>query len=50
MICPIVTGERLLWIRRMNKENRQVHTGNANAVGLSTLAGFLSAISFKLLE
>jgi CRP-like cAMP-binding protein len=27
-----------------------VHTGNANAVGLSTLAGFLSAISFKLLE
>jgi CRP-like cAMP-binding protein len=27
-----------------------VHTGNANAVGLSTLAGFLAAISFKLLE
>ncbi len=27
-----------------------VHLGKANAVGLSTLAGFLSAISFKLLE
>jgi CRP-like cAMP-binding protein len=27
-----------------------IHLGNANAVGLSTLAGFLSAISFKLLE
>ena len=27
-----------------------VHLGNANAVGLSTLAGFLAAISFKLLE
>jgi zinc transporter ZupT len=27
-----------------------VHLGSANAVGLSTLAGFLSAISFKLLE
>jgi zinc transporter ZupT len=27
-----------------------VHMGNANAVGLSTLGGFLSAISFKLLE
>lgn len=27
-----------------------VHLGNANAVGLATLAGFLSAISFKLLE
>ena len=27
-----------------------VHLGNANAVGLSTLAGFLTAISFKLLE
>jgi zinc transporter ZupT len=27
-----------------------VHMGNANAVGLSTLAGFLAAISFKLLE
>ncbi len=27
-----------------------VHMGSANAVGLSTLAGFLSAISFKLLE
>jgi len=27
-----------------------VHLGSANAVGLATLAGFLSAISFKLLE
>jgi len=27
-----------------------VHMGNSNTVGLSTLAGFLSAISFKLLE
>jgi zinc transporter ZupT len=27
-----------------------VHMGSANAVGLSTLAGFLAAISFKLLE
>ena len=27
-----------------------VHMGNANAVGLSTLFGFLAAISFKLLE
>ncbi len=27
-----------------------VHLGNANAVGLSTLVGFLSAISFKLFE
>jgi ZIP family zinc transporter len=27
-----------------------VHMGNANGVGLSTLAGFLAAISFKLLE
>jgi hypothetical protein len=27
-----------------------VHMGKANAVGLSTLAGFLAAISFKLLE
>ena len=27
-----------------------VHIGNANIVGLSTLAGFLAAISFKLLE
>jgi zinc transporter ZupT len=27
-----------------------VHMGKANAVGLWTLAGFLSAISFKLLE
>jgi zinc transporter ZupT len=27
-----------------------VHLGNANAVGLSTLVGFLAAISFKLLE
>jgi zinc transporter ZupT len=27
-----------------------VHQGDANAVGLSTLAGFLAAISFKLLE
>jgi hypothetical protein len=27
-----------------------VHKGNANIVGLSTLAGFLAAISFKLLE
>ena len=27
-----------------------VHLGNSSAVGLSTLAGFLSAISFKLLE
>jgi hypothetical protein len=27
-----------------------VNMGNANAVGLSTLAGFLTAISFKLLE
>jgi len=27
-----------------------VHVGNANVVGLSTLAGFLAAISFKLLE
>jgi zinc transporter ZupT len=27
-----------------------VHLGNANVVGLSTLAGFLAAISFKLLE
>lgn len=27
-----------------------VHMGNANAVGLSTLTGFLAAISFKLLE
>ena len=27
-----------------------VHQGDANAVGLSTLAGFLVAISFKLLE
>jgi zinc transporter ZupT len=27
-----------------------VHMGNASAVGLSTLAGFLAAISFKLLE
>ena len=27
-----------------------VHLGSANAVGLSTLAGFLTAISFKLLE
>jgi zinc transporter ZupT len=27
-----------------------VHMGNASAVGLSTLAGFLGAISFKLLE
>ena len=27
-----------------------VHMGRANAVGLSTLAGFLAAISFKLLE
>lgn len=27
-----------------------VHIGNANVVGLSTLAGFIAAISFKLLE
>lgn len=27
-----------------------VHQGDANAVGLSTLAGFLAAVSFKLLE
>jgi zinc transporter ZupT len=27
-----------------------VHMGNASAVGLSTLAGFLAAISFSLLE
>ena len=27
-----------------------VHMGNASAVGLSTLIGFISAISFKLLE
>ena len=27
-----------------------VHMGKANSVGLSTLAGFLAAISFKLLE
>jgi CRP-like cAMP-binding protein len=27
-----------------------IHMGRANAVGLSTLAGFLAAISFKLLE
>jgi zinc transporter ZupT len=27
-----------------------VHLGSANAVGLATLAGFLAAISFKLLE
>jgi zinc transporter ZupT len=27
-----------------------VHMGGASAVGLSTLAGFLVAISFKLLE
>jgi zinc transporter ZupT len=27
-----------------------VHMGKANAVGLSTLAGCLAAISFKLLE
>jgi CRP-like cAMP-binding protein len=27
-----------------------VHMGNSSAVGLSTLAGFLAAISFKLLE
>ena len=27
-----------------------VHMGSANAVGLSTLAGFLAAIAFKLLE
>ena len=27
-----------------------VHLGSANTVGLSTLAGFLAAISFKLLE
>ncbi len=27
-----------------------VHMGNANAVGLSTLAGFIAAIAFKLLE
>jgi zinc transporter ZupT len=27
-----------------------VHMGNANVVGLSTLAGFIAAISFKLLE
>ena len=27
-----------------------VHMGKANAVGLSTLAGFLGAISFKLLK
>jgi zinc transporter ZupT len=27
-----------------------VHMGNASAVGLSTLAGFLAAIAFKLLE
>ena len=27
-----------------------VHMGKANAVGLSTLAGFLAAISFKLFE
>jgi len=27
-----------------------VHIGNANLVGLSTLAGFIAAISFKLLE
>jgi zinc transporter ZupT len=27
-----------------------VHMGKANVVGLSTLAGFLAAISFKLLE
>ena len=27
-----------------------VHTGNANVVGLSTLIGFVAAISFKLLE
>jgi CRP-like cAMP-binding protein len=27
-----------------------VHMGNANAVGLSTLAGFVSAIAFKILE
>jgi zinc transporter ZupT len=27
-----------------------VHTGNANAVGLSTLFGFIAAIGFKLLE
>ncbi len=27
-----------------------VHLGNANTVGLSTLAGFLAAIFFKLLE
>ncbi|MCK4898648.1 MAG: hypothetical protein KAS38_07715, partial [Anaerolineales bacterium] len=27
-----------------------VHMGHASAVGLSTLAGFLASISFKLLE
>jgi hypothetical protein len=27
-----------------------VHMGNANVVGLGTLAGFLSAICFKLFE
>lgn len=27
-----------------------IHLGNASAVGLSTLAGFLAAISFKLME
>ena len=27
-----------------------IHMGNASAVGISTLAGFLAAIAFKLLE
>jgi hypothetical protein len=27
-----------------------VHMGHASTVGLSTLAGFLASISFKLLE
>ena len=29
---------------------KAVHMGNASVVGLSTLAGFLSSIAFKLLE
>jgi len=36
MICLIVTAERLLWLRRMNKENRQVPSAMA--------AGFFGSI------
>ena len=30
MICLIVTAERLLWLRRMNKENRQAVSAAAD--------------------